>query len=89
MSYKLVAFVYSSDSIISEYINNQIQAISILFPELETEVSNENDTRLVLYSTTPDRFPSFMLFEDNIFKTGIVGKFNDDELFSWVSNNSR
>ena len=89
MSHNLVAYVYSSDSQMLEYINNQIQTIRISFPELSIEISNETDARLPLHTTKPDRFPAFMIFEHDVFKAVVHGKFDNPELFAWVENNLR
>lgn len=85
--YNLLIFVYSSDSSLLEYIQNQIIAIQNLFPELPIETVNEFDDRLVMYNNKPDRFPCFMIFEEGFYKTSINGKFENDYVISWLTNN--
>ena len=84
--YKLVAFTNSVDSITSEYIKNQLEAIRNSFPDVETEQVNETDARLALYSRIPDRFPCLILFQNDVRKAVIHAKIHDHEAIEWVAS---
>ena len=87
MGSKILAFSYSGDPINIEYLQNQLDAISILFPEVEIEHVHETDARLALYSTTPDRFPCLMMFKDGARKKVTHAKFSDRDFVEWVVDN--
>lgn len=87
MANKLVAFTHSSDLLTSEYIKDQLEAIKMSFPELETEQVNETDPRLVQYSWYPDRFPCFIMFENGLRKSVLHAKLHDHEAIDWVRLN--
>jgi hypothetical protein len=89
MSHKLVAFTYSLDPVMQEYVQNQLQAVKQAITELNIELSNEQDNRLSLYSTKTGRFPVFMLFDGDIYQTILYGKFDNNFLVSWITNNLR
>lgn len=86
MTYKLVAFTPTSDPVLTDYVKNQLIAISNSFPDLAVEQANENDPRL-LYSWYPDRFPAFVLFTDSVRKAAIHAKLNDADIIDWISFN--
>lgn len=87
MANKLLAFTHSSDSLTSEYITNQLESIKISFPDLQTEQVNETDYRLALYSWYPDRFPCYILFENDVRKAVIHAKLHNHEAIDWVTLN--
>ena len=87
MGSKILAFSYSGDPINTEYLQKQLDAICITFPELEVELVNENDPRLALYSKTPERFPCIMMFRDGARKKVVHAKFNEREFVEWVVDN--
>lgn len=87
MSSSLVVFTHSSNQLTSEYIENQIQSIKMLFPELEIEHVNETDSRLVQYAWYPERFPCFILFENGVRKSVLHAKLHDHEAIEWVRAN--
>lgn len=87
MSSKIVAFSYSGDPVNTEYMQKQLDAISITFPGVEIEHVNENDPRLALYSNTPDRFPCIMMFRDGARQRVTHAKFNERSFVEWVVDN--
>ena len=87
MRSKIIAFSLSSDIVNTEYMQNQLDAISITFPEVEIEHVNENDPRLALYSNTPDRFPCIIMFRDGARKKVTHAKFTERDLVEWVVDN--
>jgi hypothetical protein len=84
---KILAFSYSGDPVNTEYMQNQLDAISIIFSELEVEHVNENDSRLALYTKTPDRFPCIMMFKDGARKKVTHAKFSERDFVEWVVDN--
>lgn len=83
MQHKLVAFTYSTDNIMTEYVEKQLQAIKNIDPEVEIEHVNENDYRLAKYSKYSDRFPCFMIFKGSACKNFAHTKLSTEELISW------
>lgn len=87
MRSKIIAFSLSSDIVNTEYMQNQLDAISITFPEVQIEHVNENDPRLALYSKTPDRFPCIIMFRDGARKKVTHAKFTERDFIEWVVDN--
>lgn len=87
MRNKIIAFSLSSDIVNTEYMQNQLDAISITFPEVQIEHVNENDPRLALYSNTPDRFPCIIMFRDGARKKVTHAKFTERDFVEWVVDN--
>lgn len=84
MSHKLVGFAHSSNSINTQYIKDQLLAISNEIEGLATEFADETDSRLTRYSKNPDRFPCLMLFKNETHKTHIHAKMNFDRAINWT-----
>jgi hypothetical protein len=84
---KIIAFSLSSDIVNTEYMQNQLDAISIIFPEVQIEHVNEHDARLALYSNTPDRFPCIIMFRDGARKKVTHAKFTERDFVEWVVDN--
>ncbi len=87
MRNKIIAFSLSSDIVNTEYMQNQLDAISIIFPEVQIEHVNEHDARLALYSNTPDRFPCIIMFRDGARKKVTHAKFTERDFVEWVVDN--
>jgi|TARA_R110001592_G_scaffold344066_1_gene635039 hypothetical protein len=81
MSHKLVGF---ADSQTSLYIKNQLLAIANDISDLETELANENDSRLQRYCKKPDRMPCLMVFKNDVHLNHAHAKFNAKEALAWV-----
>jgi len=86
MIYKLIGFTPLSDLVLTDYVKNQLIAISKQFSDLEIEQTNENDPRLQ-YGWYPDRFPAFILFANDMRKAAIHAKLTDPEIIDWVRYN--
>ena len=84
MGSKLLVFSNSSDLVNTEYMQKQLDAISITFSELEVEHVNENDPRLALYTTITNRFPCIMMFKDGARKKVVHAKFTEQAFVEWV-----
>lgn len=87
MGSKILAFSLSSDIVNTEYMQKQLDAISILFPEVEIEHLNENDARFALYTPITNRFPCLMMFRDGARKKVTHAKFTERDFIEWVVDN--
>ena len=87
MSHKLVGFADSSNSVITQYITDQLSAIKNEIEGLATEISNENDSRLSRHSKIPKRMPCLMLFKNDTYKTHIHAKLSNEKAINWTKQN--
>lgn len=87
MSHKLVGFADSSNSVITQYITDQLSAIKNEIEGLATEMSNENDSRLARHSKIPKRMPCLMLFKNDTYKTHIHAKLSNERAINWTKQN--
>ena len=78
MSKTIVGVSNSSDPVMVDYVEKQLQAISISFPELAMD-------RFARY---PGRLPAFFILKNGARMGVLQAKLNDDELISWVSSTS-
>ena len=83
MNHKLYGFAHSSDIVLTQYVEEQLNAISIQHPDLEIELGNENNEVLLKYSTTPDRFPCLILLKNGVAKSYIHAKLSNDKANNW------
>ena len=84
MSHKLIGFADSSNSVITQYIKDQLSAISNEIEGLATEISDETDSRLKRHSKTPNRLPCLMLLKNDSYKTHIHAKMTTDYAINWT-----
>ena len=84
MNHKLYGFAHSSDTVLIQYVEEQLNAISIQHPDLKIELGNENNEVLLKYSTTPDRFPCLILLKNGVAKSYIHAKLSNDEANKWL-----
>ena len=87
MSHKLVGFADSSNSVITQYITDQLSPIKNEIEGLATEISNENDSRLARHSKIPKRMPCLMLFKNDTYKTHIHAKLSNERAINWTKQN--
>ena len=85
MKHKIIGFAYS-DSDNSSYIKNQLEAIKNLFPSLETELADENDSRLERYipAKYSQLLPLYMVLKNDAYKAHRNGKYDNSEVFNWL-----
>ena len=84
MAHKLVGFAHSSNSLITQYITDQLSAISNEIDGLATEMCDETDSRLARYSAKADRLPCLMLFKNDTHKTHIHAKLSNERAINWT-----
>ena len=83
---KLVAFYYVEDSAMKQFLQSQLQSVNNIYTDLETELVDSTDSRMSLYASKPDRFPTFILFKNNVRKNQLQAKVNNNVLFNWLAN---
>ena len=79
--YKVVFF---TNDLLRQYINQQKLAIEKALPDVTTELANDDDSRLSLYSKTPKRMPCIMLFKDNARMLVKHAKRQHNEIIDWI-----
>jgi hypothetical protein len=79
--YKIVAFV--SDESMYSFIHNQLQQVTI-----DWEIVYRDDPRYSLWFSDL-RTPKIVITKNNIRKTVLTAKVNDDIFMTWVNNNTR
>ena len=80
-NYKVVLF---TNDLLRQYMNEQKLAIEKALPDVTTELAEENDSRLALYSKTPKRMPCIMLFKDNARMLVKHAKREHSEIVDWI-----
>ena len=80
-NYKVVFF---TNDLLRQYMNEQKLAIENTFPDVTTELAEDNDSRLALYSKTPKRMPCIMLFKDEARMLVKHAKRQHTEIVDWV-----
>ena len=84
MSHKLIGFADSSNSVITQYIIDQLSAISNEIDGLVTEISDETDSRLERHSKTHNRMPCLMLLKNDSYKIHIHAKMTNQNAINWT-----
>lgn len=83
MSHKLYGFSHSSNPVISQYVEEQLKAVAEYDSDLVTELGNEDHAILNKHSTTPDRFPCFMLLKNGACKNYVHSKMSTEQIINW------
>ncbi len=87
MSKSVVAVSDSNDPTMIEYVQKQLEAISISFPEVETQHVDQNNEIMTRYARYPGRVPAFFILKNGARMGVLQAKLNNDELINWVSQN--
>jgi hypothetical protein len=77
-----------SNDILSEYVQNQLDAISKTHPDLVIQHVNENDPIMQRYARYPDRLPAFFIIKNGARMASLQAKVNTEQLLSWISSTS-
>ena len=80
-NYKAVFF---TNDLLRQYMNEQKLAIENALPDVTTELAEDDDSRLALYSKTPKRMPCIMLFKDNARMLVKHAKREHSEIVDWI-----
>jgi hypothetical protein len=84
---KLIGIAHSSKPHEIEYISRQLDAIKNWNSSIQIEIQDETCELLYAHCKRQNRFPTYMLLKNNIYKTHINAKYSDDDLFNWVKRN--
>ena len=80
-NYKVVFF---TNDLLRQYMNEQKLAIENALPDVTTELAEDDDSRLALYSKTPKRMPCIMLFKDDARMLLKHAKREHSEIVDWI-----
>jgi NifU-like protein involved in Fe-S cluster formation len=80
-NYKAVFF---TNDLLRQYMNEQKLAIENALPDVTTELAEDDDSRLALYSKTPKRMPCIMLFKDDARMLLKHAKREHSEIVDWI-----
>lgn len=88
MTHKVIGFYPSTNDKLKTFVEQQISAVAIAFPTFDCECVDESDYRLTKFSNHPDRFPCYLLLQNDARKNIIHAKMNLSRLLEWVSVSS-
>jgi len=80
-TYKVVFF---TNDLLRQYMNEQKLAIEKAISNVTTELAEDNDSRLSLYSKTPKRMPCIILFKDDARMLVKHAKRQHSEIIDWI-----
>lgn len=86
MTHKLIGFASSESSVNTQYITNQLQAISDAIPGLTTELADETDSRLQRYVKRANRLPCLLLMKNDARKALVHGKLDTNYAIQWTKD---
>jgi hypothetical protein len=84
----LVAVTDFNDTVMTDYVKNQIQAISNLFPELVIEHVNSDNDIMERYARYPGRLPAFFILKNNARTATLQAKVTTEDLIDWFRTTS-
>lgn len=88
MSKSIVGVSDSSNPVMIAYVQNQLDAIAISFPELAIEHVNENNSIMERYARYPGRLPAYFILKNGARMAVLQAKINTPDLLAWVSDSS-
>lgn len=83
-TYSVVIFYDKTNIPQKQYMTEQHHAIKNTFPNLTTELTDSDDSRLTLYSTLPQRMPALMVFKDGARMQTKHAKIAHTEAINWI-----
>lgn len=87
MSKTIVAVSDSTDPNMIEYVQKQLEAIIISFPDVETQHVDQNNEIMDRYARYPGRVPAFFILKNGARMGVLQAKVTTPELLNWVSEN--
>jgi hypothetical protein len=84
---KFIGIAHSSKPLEVAYIKKQLQAIKNWNSDIEIELQDETCDLLQRHCKRRNRFPTYMLLKNNIYKTHVNAKYSDEDLFNWLKRN--
>jgi predicted RNA binding protein with dsRBD fold (UPF0201 family) len=88
MSKTLIAVTDFNDSVMTEYVKNQLQAISNLFPTLVIEQVNSDNSIMTRFAKYVDRVPAFFITKHGAKMASLQAKVTTEQLLDWVRSTS-
>jgi hypothetical protein len=88
MSKTLIAVSDSTNPVISEYVQNQLEAIKNLYPELTIEHVNETNEIMDRYARYPNRLPAFFVLKNGARMSSLQAKVTTEQLIDWFKSTS-
>lgn len=86
MSKSIVAVTDANDSTMVDYVQKQLDAIAILFPELAIEHVNKDNPIMARYERYPGRLPAFFILKNGARMGSLQAKVSNEQLINWVSS---
>jgi hypothetical protein len=87
MNKTIVGVSDSTDPNMIGYVQNQLDAIVISFPEVEIQHVNETDSIMERYARYPGRVPAFFILKNGVSMGVLQAKINTPQLLNWVAEN--
>ncbi len=87
MSKSVVGVSDSSSPSLIEYVQKQLEAIVISFPDVEIQHVDENNEIMERYARYPGRVPAFFILKNGARMAVLQAKVTNEELITWVSQN--
>jgi CRISPR/Cas system CMR-associated protein Cmr5 small subunit len=87
MSKSVVGVSDSSDPSLIEYVQKQLEAIIISFPDVSIQHVDENNEIMERYARYPNRVPAFFILKNGARMGVLQAKVSTEELLAWVTQN--
>jgi CRISPR/Cas system CMR-associated protein Cmr5 small subunit len=87
MNKSVVAVSDSSDPSLIEYVQKQLEAIVISFPDVAVEHVDENNEIMERYARYPGRVPAFFILKNGARMAVLQAKVTNEQLLAWISQN--
>lgn len=88
MSKTVVGVSDSTNPTMIEYVQNQLEAIVISFPELAIEHVDENNSIMERYARYPGRLPAYFILKNGARMGVLQAKIDTPDLLNWIADNS-
>jgi hypothetical protein len=88
MNKTLIAVTDFNDLVMTDYVKNQLESISNLFPELAIEHVNSDNSIMDRYARYPGRLPAFFILKNNARMATLQAKVTTEDLIDWFRTTS-
>ena len=85
MAHKVIGYAFA-DSNNSLYIEKQIDAIKNSLPDLDIELGDETESRLVRYFGEDITLPAYVVYKHDKFKDKLIGKYDTNHIINWLNS---
>ena len=87
MSKSVIGVSDSNSPSLIDYVQKQLEAIVISFPDVEIQHVDENNEIMERYARYPGRVPAFFILKNGARMAVLQAKVTNEELITWVSQN--